>query len=489
MLASWHMSNPRRALALSFSAQYLTLAVQFVATVVIARLLTPAEIGVFSIGAAVVALAHLLRDFGTGNYIVQERELTDDRIRAALTVTLALGWGLAALLFAGSNLAGEFYDDPGVSDILALLAINFLILPFGTVPLAYLQRQMNFRPAMVARLASSMASATVSIACALEGLSYMSLAWGSIAGSATTLAVALYFRPQGLPKLPGFSEIPRVATFGGHMATVTILSEVSQVAPDLILGRIQGMAAVGLFSRAQGVIRIFHQAVLSGLSPVVGPYLAMIHREGDGLARPYFYGLSCMTAVAWPFYLGLIITAEDLILTLYGPQWVSAASIVQVWCAAMIINFFSYMSDNVLVATGNVDKLSKIQLILTPVQVLLVLLSAHHPLSVVAGTFAIVQLLRFAITWPILKRILRIDFLLYLHAVAKSAALALATGGSILCAALICSFFDVSGPLFRLTLIGVIGLVAWLLTLMVVGHPLRDELKVLRIKLRERLVS
>ena len=483
------MSNPRRALAISFSAQYLTLAVQFVATIIIARLLTPAEIGVFSIGAAVVALAHLLRDFGTGNYIVQEKELTEDRIRAALTVTLALGWGLAALLFAGSNLAGAFYENPGISDILALLAINFLLLPFGTVTMAYLQRQMNFKPGMISRFMSATVGATVSVACAYKGLSYMSLAWGSIAGSITSLLVALYYRPPGLPKLPGFREIPRIASFGGHMSAVTILSEISQVAPDLILGRTQGMAAVGLFSRAQGVIRIFHQAVLAGLSPVLGPYLAAIHRNNTELTRPYFYGLSCMTAVAWPFYIGLMIVAEDLILTLYGTQWVEATPVVQVWCIAMVVNFFSFMSDSLLVATGNVKQVSRIQLIVAPTQVVLVLLAAHYSLWVVASMFILTNFLRFVITWPILKKLLGIVFSQYLLAIKKSAIVSIATSASILSVAEACSLYGIQTPWIVVCLAGCAAAVAWLITLRVTSHPLWTELLSLRNKALQKLAS
>ena len=121
-------------------------------------------------------------------------------------------------------LSAELYDTAGASDLRALLAHNVLLLPSATWTMAYLQRQMNFKPGMISRFMSATVGATVSVACAYKGLSYMSLAWGSIAGSVTSLLVAAYYRPPGLPKLPGFREIPRIATFGGHMSAVTILS-------------------------------------------------------------------------------------------------------------------------------------------------------------------------------------------------------------------------------------------------------------------------
>ena len=91
------MASIRKALSLSFASKYSSLAIHTVAIMVLARLLTPAEIGVYSVGAAVVALAHVLRDFGVGNYLIQEKELTQDRIRTAFGVALVIAWVMAAV--------------------------------------------------------------------------------------------------------------------------------------------------------------------------------------------------------------------------------------------------------------------------------------------------------------------------------------------------------------------------------------------------------
>ncbi len=81
---------------------------------VIARLLTPAEIGFYSMGKAVVALAHVVRDFGVGNHLIQERELTQDRMRTALGVAIVIAWAMALVLFAASGAIARFYGEPGL---------------------------------------------------------------------------------------------------------------------------------------------------------------------------------------------------------------------------------------------------------------------------------------------------------------------------------------------------------------------------------------
>ena len=84
------MPSIRKALSLSFASKYSSLAIHTAAVMVLARLLTPAEIGVYSVGAAVVALAHVLRDFGVGNYLIQEKETSTERSQLCLRQTRAI---------------------------------------------------------------------------------------------------------------------------------------------------------------------------------------------------------------------------------------------------------------------------------------------------------------------------------------------------------------------------------------------------------------
>lgn len=478
------MKTTRRALALSFTSQYITLAVQFVATVIIARLLDPAEIGIFSIGAAVVTLAHLLRDFGSGNYIIQEKELTNDRIRAAFTVTLIIGWSLAVLISISSTLAGDFYQDPGIGRVLSLLAVTFFLLPFGSVTMAYFQRQMDFRPVTISRISSAVVSASTSVGCAYQGFSYMSLAWGSIAGSLTTLLVAIYFRPKTLPLLPGFKEIPRVLRFGGHMTTVSVLGEITQVAPELILGRIQGMAAVGLFSRAQGVVNIFHRLVLSGLSPVVTPFLAEKHRNHKELTAPYLLGLSYMTGLSWPFFAAMTVVADDFVVALYGEKWLAAGDIIQLWSLAMIINFLSYLSNPLLVATGNIQILTRLNLLIAPTQIMLVALAAQYTLAHVAGTFIATGLMRITLLWPHYRRILGIDLKQYFGALGKSAWITASTLATVSITLNACTMISVDEPLQVVLACTAVVAPSWLAMVRWTGHPLWKEVQMLAGKLR-----
>ncbi|MFQ5784611.1 MAG: oligosaccharide flippase family protein [Alphaproteobacteria bacterium] len=81
----------RKSLVFSFVESYGRLLLNFAPAVILARLLTPAEIGIFSLSVAFIGLAHMLREFGVMNFLVQEKDLTEDKMRTAFTVAFLTG--------------------------------------------------------------------------------------------------------------------------------------------------------------------------------------------------------------------------------------------------------------------------------------------------------------------------------------------------------------------------------------------------------------
>ena len=178
---------------------------------VIARVLTPAEIGVYSVASALVAVLHQIRSFGIANYLVQEVDLTHDRIRTAFGWTLVTSWTLALVVLAASLPAAAFYGDPGVAERDEGARAQFPACTFRR------DRDGTARPGdavwarAVLEISSTLALAGTSIALALRGFAYMSLAWGSLAGIVVGIVVANAYRPAGLPWLPSFRDTRRVS--------------------------------------------------------------------------------------------------------------------------------------------------------------------------------------------------------------------------------------------------------------------------------------
>ena len=112
------LTTVRRSLAYSIADSYVALPLQLVGTMIISRLLTPQEAGVFAVAAVFASFASTFRDFGVAEYLIQETELRPEHIRAAFTVNIAVSWVMGLLLFVGSSFAAEFYRDTGVGEVM-----------------------------------------------------------------------------------------------------------------------------------------------------------------------------------------------------------------------------------------------------------------------------------------------------------------------------------------------------------------------------------
>lgn len=470
------MSRVRNALKLSFLSQYTSLGIQFVTSIAIARLLLPEEVGIYSISAGLVMIAQILRDFGTGQYLIQENELTTDRIRAAFSVTLLTGWTLALIVFIASQFAADFYNQEGIQKILRLLSINFLLLPFGTITAAYIRREMNFAPIAIANISSAFAGSVVSISCALYGLSYMSMAWGGIASSIITIIAINSFRPSGLPLLPGIKEVPHVISFGTKFSLVEILNHVGSTVPELILGKTLGMESAGLMSRTQGLMRMFGTILLRGVAPVINPYFSEKHRSKQDLRQPYIFGVTCITGLAWPFFATLAIIAPNLVIVLYGEHWRAVIPLVQIWCIGMIPHPLNSLIDTVLAATGRVNALLRLSMTINFLNILIPGAAAFISLKAVIIGFTFVNFLRFLIIWKLIHHSTGIMTKDYVSIIARSSPLAIAAGASgLIATTIIAPFYDLSAT-FTLLLSIILSGASWLITLLIIDHPLKHEL-------------
>ncbi|MCD6671506.1 MAG: lipopolysaccharide biosynthesis protein [Burkholderiaceae bacterium] len=345
----------RRNFYLAAGESYLGVVIGLLSTIVLARLLTPAEIGTFSVAASFTGLAHALRELGVGNYLVQEKELTDERIRAAFTVSLLAAWPAGAALLVASPWVARFYRNPELTPILVVLAANFFLLPFGSVTLAYLRRSMLFGRGLIINVSGSAVRVAASIALALAGMGALSLALGASAGLLTTVILATILRPKRLPWLPGFRELRRVLKFGLTVTGGSLAGSANEAAPDLIIGKVLGAADTGMFNKALGLATMINNLIMQPLWKFMMPYFSQKSRSGENVAPIYLRIVSVVTGFTWPVLLTAAIAADPIVQLLLGSQWLDAIPVARILCIAVIIGAAFSPLSSFLIARSRVD--------------------------------------------------------------------------------------------------------------------------------------
>ncbi len=384
------MHPTRHSLLISFAEKYTLLLLSVGGSMWMARLLTPAELGVYSVGAVLVGLGHAVRDFGVGQYLIQEKDLSMEKLRAALAVSLLVAWLLATAILLGSGTLARFYGEPRLGPVLNILSLNFFLIPFSSMTLPCLRRQLRLSAIFAINASNVLVNLAVALTMAHLGYGYLSLTWAAVAGTAAALLASLYWRPAHLPWLPGWKGIAPVAAFGALSTGGGLIDEAGVAAPDLIVGKMIDIESVAVLSKAMGVLGIFQQAITAAISPVVYPLFAAQSRGGGDPGAAYLTTIAYMTGLAWPFFLFVGLTASPLVHLLYGAQWHGAVPLIRIMCFSTALYSMFSMARYLFVACGHVKAQAQLDAAATLVRVAAIALAAPFGLvwvawAVVAG--------------------------------------------------------------------------------------------------------
>ena len=470
------MTTVRRSFAYSLADNYLGVLLQLISTFVISRLLSPGEIGVFSVAAALSALASTFRDFGVAEYLIQAPKADDKRLRAALAVNLAVSWTVAALLLAVSVPAGDFYRSDGVATVLQVLSVNFLLIPFGAVTMACFRRELNYRPIFAINVASSVASFVVTIAAALAGLSYMAMAWGALAGIVVTIGVATLLRPAGMPWMPSLRGIGEVFHFGKFATGSYLVEQLGRSAPEAVIGRAVDLAAVAFFSRANGILEIFNRAVMRAVVQVCLPYFAQRERASGDAPADYARTAAYVTAVGWPFFLVAVPLAYPLIRTLYGPQWMASVILAQVLCVAAMVELPYTLASEMLVAKGRIDLSTRLQMLTQGIRIAAILAFVPFGLLAVCWALAAVALVNSSIAAWYLRKVIGLQSMTLIRSCVSSAVVAVCCAAPVVMITVVMPATD-ANHLTTLALSLPAAAAAWLIAIALTRHPLWAEVR------------
>lgn len=381
------MPELRRSIALSAAESYIGVVIQLASTVVLSRILTPNEVGAFAVAAVFAALASNFRDFGIAEYLIQLADISDRHIRAAFAVNIITSWSMGALIFLMSSWAGDFYKSGSITEIMRIQAFNFLLIPFGAINMAWFRRQLDFKPLFYCGVGSSLLSLAVSIGLALNGFGALSLAWSSLAGIVATVCISMLFRPAGFPRMPSLAGAAEVFRFGGVASGIYVLAQLGKGAPDMIIGRVQGVTAVALFSRAGGLVTLFRQLVIKAITPVCLPYFAQAVRTEQSVHRAYIRGTAIFTVIGWTFLGFLALAAFPVIRIVYGDQWADSVPLARILCIAGAVELAHYLAKDALLAHGHVKLATQLQFTLQAAQ--LVGLAAVIPFGLIGACWGL----------------------------------------------------------------------------------------------------
>jgi O-antigen/teichoic acid export membrane protein len=327
----------------------------FAVTVVLARLLLPADFGLVATIAVFTGFVTLFVDFGLSAALIQRTTLTERHRSSAFWMNLAAGLLLAGVVAALAPGLARFFNAPRLVDLTLVLSLNFVVGSLAIVQSALLQRSMNFRRLGAIGIVSTVIGGAAAIAMAVTGYGVWSLIVQLVAttGARTTL---LWFgsdwRPRRIVDREAMRELWR---FSRNLAGYTAVNYWARNADNLVIGKFVGATGLGIYSRAYNLMLMPIQQISTVTARVMFPALSRIQTDPERVKRAYLRAVGIIALLSFPATAGLFVVAKPFILTLYGAKWAGVVPILQILCVAGLMQPVAATTGWIYQSQGRTD--------------------------------------------------------------------------------------------------------------------------------------
>jgi O-antigen/teichoic acid export membrane protein len=336
---------------------------------------------------------------------------------------------------------------------------------------------MQFGKVAIVGVSSTSVQVFVTIATAWAGESYLSMAWGSIAGTISNVIILSLLRPEYALLTPTRHGLREVLNFGSKSSVTSTVAELGASGPDLIFGRTLGFDAVAYFSRAMSLNNMVFSKFTSVIRQVYFPAFAKGVREGHNVASLYYQSTALVVGLAAPLIVVLAIVADIMILLLFGSQWQRSANLAVVLCAFELIRTPIILAAPSLTACGHIGTVMRANILIQGGVLLLLSLSIWFQLEYVVYSLILARLIETFLFLLALHRHFGINLpRLWVHIQSSYLLVPFAAVGPAL--------LRVSGsytqidlfPLLFLASSGALAVSGLVLGVFLLKHPLREEI-------------
>jgi PST family polysaccharide transporter len=341
-------------------AQWFVQISQFAVSILLARLLLPADYGLVGMALVITAFVALFGNLGLGAALIQKKEIDEETISTAFWATVIAGAILLAVVYVAAPYAAEFYREPRVTDVARVAALGLLFGPMNSIVTSLLERHMRYRAVAALDIATALLGQATAVGFALYGMGVWSLVAGTLVAQATRIPLAFMF-DRWTPRLAfNVTRLKELLSFGGYLLAFNFVNFFSRNLDKLIIGRSLGAAQLGYYDMAYQAMLKPLQNVSDTIGRPLFPALASLQGNPSEGAETYRKIVTLISLVTFPAMCGLSAVANDFVLLVLGDRWLPSVPVLQILAIAGAVQSVSSTVGSVYLSQGRSDLMFKI---------------------------------------------------------------------------------------------------------------------------------
>ena len=353
------------------------------------RLLNPEDFGLVAMATVLIEFMRVFIDQGMVESIIQMRNLDDEHLDSAFWLSIAMGMGFCV---SGIALAGPiafFFEDERLAPVIMAFCPVFLLVALTTTQEAILRRSLNLKALALRSLIARIVGGASGIAAALYGLGVWSLVVQNLVGAATAVVVLWTVSSWK----PGFrfsvQKWKEMAKFGVNIIGVRLLNSVDLNIDNLLIGKFLGPVTLGYYTVAFRLIRMTITTLNGVTNDVLFPVFSRLQHDPEKLKEGVCSALKYLALFAFPVFLGLSVTAPEIVEGVFGREWAPSIVPMQILAIGGLVIAIISIYRSLLLAMGKPSWILCIRIFATFIRVFAFVIALRWGIKGVSMAFVI----------------------------------------------------------------------------------------------------
>lgn len=310
----------------------------FGTTVILARLLTPADFGLFALAFVMIDALSIFRSLGIDSALVRRKDDIDKAANTAFFLIPVMGMALFFILLIIAPIGAKFLGNPSVANVIRVLGIIFVVGCFGKVPQTVLYRDMKFKYKSIAEISANTTYFLTAVLLALNKFGVWSLVVAYVLKNLVWVGTEWYFSGWK-PKFEFDKKLAwEMFHFGKFILASSIVYFLYSNLDNLVIGKLLGVTMLGYYAIARNASNLLSDYFLGKVGMIMYPAYSKIQDDKEDVQRVMLKTLKYISLIAFPFGFLLFIFAPDILRVVFGEKWLPAVNILRILAFVGIIN-------------------------------------------------------------------------------------------------------------------------------------------------------
>ena len=337
--------------------------VNFVVSIILARLLAPELYGTIALITVFTAILEIFVDSGMGNALIQKKDADDVDFSSVFYFNMLMCVVLYGVMFISAPYIAKFYKDSELTPIVRVMSLVLIISGLKNVQQAYVSRTMQFKRFFFATLGGTIVAAVVGIWMAYEGYGVWALVAQNLVNKVIDTTV-LWFTVKWRPKLLfSIKRLKGLVSYGWKLLASSLLDTVYNNLRQLIIGKLYSSSDLAFYNRGKQFPNFVITNINTSIDSVLFPAMSSQQDDTERVRSMTRRSIKISSYIMWPLMMGLAFTATSIVSLVLTDKWLPCVPFLRIFCFVYVFFPIHTANLNAIKAMGRSDLFLKLEVI------------------------------------------------------------------------------------------------------------------------------